>query len=66
MPHMSNAAFGHEASRKMPRKPLRSVKAMVHTWTRQRRQGREGLNGQGQGGTVAAEAEGAPAGQRVR
>mmetsp|Transcript_25256 Transcript_25256/g.58900 ORF Transcript_25256/g.58900 Transcript_25256/m.58900 type:complete len:200 (-) Transcript_25256:438-1037(-) len=31
MPHMSKAAFGQDASRKMPRKPLRSVKAMVHT-----------------------------------
>mmetsp|Transcript_14031 Transcript_14031/g.30453 ORF Transcript_14031/g.30453 Transcript_14031/m.30453 type:complete len:241 (+) Transcript_14031:814-1536(+) len=31
MPHMSNAAFGHAASRKIPMKPVRSVKVIVHT-----------------------------------
>jgi hypothetical protein len=31
IPHMSKAALGHEASRKIPRKPLRLVKSIVAT-----------------------------------
>mmetsp|Transcript_28257 Transcript_28257/g.90068 ORF Transcript_28257/g.90068 Transcript_28257/m.90068 type:complete len:245 (-) Transcript_28257:373-1107(-) len=37
MPHMSKAAFGHEASKKMPRNPLRRVKSIVATLMRDTR-----------------------------
>ena len=32
MPHMSKAALGHEARRRMPMKPCFSVKAIVKTF----------------------------------
>ena len=37
IPHMSKAAFGHEASRRMPMNPCFSVKAMVQTLRRETR-----------------------------
>merc|ERR1719421_1965364 len=34
IPHMSNAAFGHEASSRIPTKPCFCVKSIVHTFMR--------------------------------